>query len=479
MRNHKITVKRCILTVAIFYLLYAGTTAIVPAMLRKSVSDEFISSVSVSDFYGEQTCVDRVALAESPSEGFDSRLHIIDEATERIDVSYYAMHMGETTDLFLGALLNAADRGVQVRIIVDAQSGGLTQSHSDYAAALGAHPNIELKVYNPINLLKPWTWNGRLHDKYIIVDDRLLLLGGRNIGDKYFEPEGYESGLSLDRDVLIYNTAWDGETEDSVLFRVREYMDELWDSAEVRQIFPEDTRNGTEKRQELQKDYDRFRAEHAALFDHAGDDYETWTYPANRISFIHNDTQASVKEPKVGYTLGQLLLSAEDSVTMQSPYIILDPLLQGLLEQLGEKSVDGRILTNSVSTSPNPIACTAYYGDRDDVLESGLELWEYQGEDSIHAKSYVIDDRMTVVGSYNLDPRSAYLNTELLLVIDSPEFTAHFEEIQDAYFRQSLQVTEQGEYQTDTGVEPRPVSVGKWIMIYGLYLPAKLFKSLA
>lgn len=479
MRNLNVTVKGCVLTVVILYLLYVGVAAILPAALRRPVSDEFVSALSVSDFYGEQTCVDRVALAESPSEGFDSRLHILDEATERIDVSYYAIHMGESADLFLGALLDAADRGVQVRILVDAQSGGLTRSHSDYAAALGAHPNIELKVYNPIDLLKPWTWNGRLHDKYILVDDRLLLLGGRNIGDQYFGAEGYEKGLSLDRDVLVYNTAWDEAREDSVLFRVREYMDALWDSAEVRQIFPEDTGNGAEKRRALQKNYAQFRADHAALFDHSGDDYEAWTYPANRISFIHNDTQASVKEPKVGYTLGQLLLSAEDSVTMQSPYIILDPMLRDLLEQLGENAVDARVLTNSVGTSPNPIGCAAYCGDRKEILESGLALWEYQGEDSIHAKSYVIDDRMTVVGSYNLDPRSAYLNTELLLVIDSPAFTAHFEEIQDAYFRQSLQVTARGEYQTDTGVEPRPVPGVKQGLIALLYLPAKLFKFLA
>lgn len=244
MQKSKITLKSCILAIVVFYLLYVVLTAVFPAMFRKPVSDAFASSVSASNFYSDHECADRVALIESPTEGFESRLHLLDEATKRIDISYYAMHMGETTDLFLGAILNAADRGVQIRILVDDQFGGLTHSHADYATALGAHPNIELKTYNPLNPLKPWTWNGRLHDKYMIADNRLLMLGGRNIGDKYFDPEGYEKPLSLDRDVLIYNTEWNNQSKDSVLFDVRAYMDEIWNSSAAVQSFNNDSEKG-------------------------------------------------------------------------------------------------------------------------------------------------------------------------------------------------------------------------------------------
>ena len=375
------------------------------------------------------------------------------------------------------ALLDAADRGVQVRILVDAQFGGLTQSNRHYAAALGSHPNIQLKVYNPINPLKPWTWNGRLHDKYILIDNRLLLLGGRNIGDKYFDPAGYNQQLSLDRDVLVYNTAWDTPAQDSVLFQVREYMDQVWNQKESHLVFQEDTQKGLEKRQELLLGYQAFQEEQPDLFDHSQDQYQAWTYPANRVSFIHNDTNIGIKEPKAGYILGQLMVQAEQSVTMQSPYVILDPMLKEQFGQLRDRGIEARILTNSAGSSPNPIACAAYYGDRGTILRSGLSLWEYQGNHSIHAKSYVVDDRMTVIGSYNLDPRSAYLDTELLLAIDSPEFTEHFQQVQDFYFQQSLEVMENGKYEADAA--PRAVSIFKWIMIYGLYLPVKLLKYLA
>ena len=478
MQKHKFPFKRYVLLVVVLYLIYAVSTAVIPAMLRKPISEEFAASVSAADFYGQEPCVDRAALVETPAEGLDTRLHILDEAAERIDVSYYAIHMGQTTDLFLGALLDAAERGVQVRILVDAQFGGLTQSNSSYAAALGAHPNVELKIYNPVRVLKPWTWNGRLHDKYILIDNRLLLLGGRNIGDKYFAPESFEKELSLDRDVLIYNTAWDQPNTDSVLFRVREYMDEIWGGTDTRLVFSEDTKKGMEKRQALLASYKQFRSDNAAHFDHTRDDYEAWTYPANRVSFVHNDAHIGIKEPKAGYTLGQLLLQAGKSVTLQSPYVILDPMLKGQLTQLGEKQIDARILTNSVGSSPNPIACAAYYGDRNSILNSGVSIWEYQGENSIHAKSYVIDDRITAIGSYNLDPRSAYLDTELLIVIDSPEFTVHFQQVQDTYFQQALHVGDTGNDNPSTAVEARPVSIFKWILVYVLYLPVKLIKYL-
>lgn len=475
-KEKKKTMKKYLPLGLILLLLYVLCTGILPFLRGSTVSEEFAASVSTRQFYGDTPCVDRVALVESPREGFDTRLHILDEAKERIDLSYYAIHMGQTTDLFLGALLEAADRGVHVRILLDGQSGGLTHSHRTYAKAIGAHPNIDLKLYNPLNPLKPWTWNGRLHDKYIIVDDRLLLMGGRNIGDKYFAGEGYDKPLSYDRDVLVYNT--DETGSDSVLFDVRAYMDSLWDSKNVRLPFSEDSKGAAEKRQALQKTYQQFRLERPELFDHSGDDYTAWTNPANRVTFFHNDTQIGPKEPKTGYILGRLLSEAEKSVVIQSPYLVLDPAMKELLFQLGEKPIDTAILTNSLAASPNPLACTAYYGNRKTILQTGMRLWEYHGQHTIHAKSYLVDDRMAIVGSWNMDPRSAYLNTEMMLAIDSTAFTQQLKQAQSQYFQQSLEVGRDGRYLPQDGVAQRPVSWVKWAMVYVLYLPVKLLKNL-
>lgn len=163
---------------------------------------------------------------------------------------------------------------------------------------------------------------------------------------------------------------------------------------------------------------------------------------------------------------------------MQSPYVILDPQLKALLNDLGAKQIDAEILTNSVAASPNPLASTAYFGDRRAILDSGVRLLEYQGENSLHAKTYIIDERLSVVGSYNLDPRSAYIDTELMLAIDSEAFAARLKQAQDEYRRQALEVDGSGEYSSDSSVLPRPMPLVKMIMIYALYFPVKLFKYL-
>ena len=207
------------------YLIYALALGVIPNLREKRVPQSYKETVNPSSFYSETQSCDRVALVEMPQDGFKTRLKIIDEAEERLDISYYAMHMGETTDIFLGSILDAAERGVKVRILVDGQFGGLTKFNKLYSDAIGSHENIELRVYNTPNILKPWTWNGCLHDKYIIADDSVLLLGGRNIGDKYFAPESFSGELSFDRDVLIYNAQ---RSSSSALFSVRDYMDSIW-----------------------------------------------------------------------------------------------------------------------------------------------------------------------------------------------------------------------------------------------------------
>ena len=469
-------IKYLLLTLAV-YLVYMVCTALLPYVRQKAVPESFASSVSASSFYGDGICIDRVALVEEPQESLGARIKLLDEAQHTIDLSYYAMHMGPSTDLFLGSILYAAERGVQVRILVDGMSGGLTSANRDYAAALGAHPNISLRLYNPPNFLKPWTINGRLHDKYIIIDNKLLLLGGRNIGDKYFNPEGFDRDLSIDRDVLVYNTQWQSQDRGSVLFDVRSYMYSIWDGEDVVQPFAQDTDAGAAKREELLALIETARSSYPDFFQKPAD-YEAGTFPAHKITFLHNDTEIGPKAPKVGYALGQLLLGAEQSICLQSPYVVLDDSLESLLQELGHKQIDYQILTNSLASSPNLPAYSAYLGDRKAILKTGARLWEYQSSNAIHAKTYLVDDRISAVGSYNLDPRSAYIDTELMLVIDSEAFTLHLKEVQAQYLKQSLEVGSDGEYRAGQSIAAQPVSTIKRIAIQALSFPIRLVKCL-
>ena len=472
MKKYKLQILIVILWV---YLIYALALGVIPNLREKRVPQSYKETVNPSSFYSETPSCDRVALVETPQDGFKTRLKIIDEAEERLDISYYAMHMGETTDIFLGSILDAAERGVKVRILVDGQFGGLTKFNKLYSDAIGSHENIELRVYNTPNILKPWTWNGCLHDKYIIVDDVILLLGGRNIGDKYFAPESFSGELSYDRDVLIYNAQ---RSSRSALFSVRDYMDSIWNDGKNVETVGKHSKKAKAKQDSLLESYRDYKENNASLFNH-DDDWKEWTNEANKVTFIHNDAHINLKVPKVEYTLGALLLSAKESAVMQSPYVINSPQLRRILKELGEKDIDARILTNSPGSSPNPIALSAYYGCRKSILKKDIRIFEYQGSGSIHAKSYQVDNRLTLIGSYNLDPRSASLDTELLLAIDSTEFAAHFNEVQASYFDKSLELSADGSYVENAGVAVRNVSLSKWMMIYLLYLPIKLVLPLS
>lgn len=465
-------IPRVLLTAAAVFLLYVFCTGVFPFARQPELPE---AEIPAADAYlGTEPCVDRVALVETPEEGLSARVYLLSQAEHTIDLSYYAIHMGDTTDVFLGAILDAADRGIRVRILVDGMFGGLTASNKAAAEAIGSHPNITLRLYNPPDLLRPWTFNCRLHDKYILIDGKLLLLGGRNIGDKYFAPEGFTGLCSLDRDVMVYNTGWESGTEHSVLSAVRDYMDGIWNGDDVQEPFSRPTGRGEAERERLLRCYQTA----ADGIDQLPPlDLEAATLPANRITFLHNDTGTGPKPPTVARSLFSLLASAEESVTLQSPYVIASENLLPVLSELAERQVACRILTNSQGTSPNLPAFTAYLNDRADLLGTGVELWEYQGCDAIHAKSYLVDGRVAAVGSFNLDPRSTYLDTELLLVIDSEPFAQRLAAVQEDYFAESLALDGSGSY-LPGGVSPQPVSTGKRVLTGLLSLPIRLFRYL-
>ena len=428
--------------VLLIFLALVVFTAILPYWFPPKLPEEEKAAFDPAAFYGDAPCGDRVALVETPSDGLAARMQLLGEAQHTLDISYYGMPMGETTDQFLAGVLAAAERGVQVRILVDGASGGLTWFHPDYARALGAHPNIQLKIYNPPSPLAPWTYNGRLHDKYILADGRLLLLGGRNIGDRYFGAPSYEKPLSLDRDVLVYSTGWQPGQPDvpgSAAEQVRAYMDSIWDSHAAHQPFERDSAGAARVREKLLALAD-------TLPQTVPQDWPALTLPAARITLLHNGGDPGPKAPAVAWQLGQLLLSGKESVLLQSPYIVPDGPMMDLLTALGRTVPDCTILTNSLSCSPNLPAFSCYRASRSRIREQIPSLMEYQGPDALHAKTYLIDGRLALIGSYNMDPRSSYIDTELLLAIDSPALAQVLQAELDGYLSGSLQVGPQGGY---------------------------------
>ncbi len=445
MKVNWILVRNIICITLAIYLIYLITFALFPYFKKVDPSNEFLEEVESYDFYSDEPCVDRVALVEDPIVSLGTRIRLLSEAKSTIDIAYYALHMGKTTDSFLAAILDAADRGVKVRFLLDGMSNGFKDDYIYLANALGSHENIEIRLYNPVNIFKPWTINGRMHDKYIIIDNTFLLLGGRNIGDKYFGPDGYDKNLSIDRDVLVYNTKHNEDNTESVLFQVRDYMNSVWDYEYTYPAFIIKSKKSDKEKERLKSIMASIKEQYKSLFNDPFD-IENNTFPANKITFFANDISISKKQPKVGYIINEIVTDAKEKVILQSPYIVLSNNIESALNTFGQTGKKYEILTNSMQSSPNLPAYSIYLSDKKDILETGATIYEFQDSNAIHAKTYIVDDRMSIIGSFNMDPRSEYIDTEIMLAIDSQEFTNYLLKIVDLYKGHSLVVGEDGDY---------------------------------
>ena len=183
----------------------------------------YLSSVpSVSEVPQPVSTDERVALVETGEEAWQIRRELITEADTTLDIATFAMQGGETVDLFYSLILEAADRGVQVRLLLDGIFHGMRLLDRQIYDVFLSHPNIEVGMYDTLNPLRPWTWNNRMHDKLLIADEKVGLIGGRNVGDKYFNESA--DTVSYDRELLVIGQ--DGSANELVS-DMSHYFDEL------------------------------------------------------------------------------------------------------------------------------------------------------------------------------------------------------------------------------------------------------------
>lgn len=196
--------------------------------------------------------------------------------------------------------------------------------------------------------------------------------------------------------------------------------------------------------------------------------FNAWTdgtFSANKITLISNGTSAGNKEPRILYTIEQLTEGA-DSVAIQTPYIICSKPMYRTLTRIAKDS-DVSIYINAVARGSNPWGCTDYLNNKKKVLGTGAVVYEVMNEYAIHTKAVLIDDNLSVIGSYNLDMRSTYLDTELMLVIDSPELNAHIRSTLANYAEKSIFVSPDGTESVGAAYIDRTLSRKKKIL-YGI-----------
>lgn len=446
MKKHRL--RKLLLVIA---LLAAYICAIVlPYARQPAVTAATIEGFTASDFYGDSDTGQRARIISDNGEALAERIRLISQAEEEIILSTFDFNADDSGKMLLAALLSASQRGVHVSLLVDGLAYATGILGNPWFRALTREENVELKVYNPLNPLKPWNLMGRLHDKYLIADRTAYILGGRNCYDFFLgDHDGYKN---YDWDVLVC-------CEDAGAFpsldQLLEYFRSVWALDECHAVASR--KEG--KQEELLALYSRMQEEHADWFLPV--DYKELTVPARRVRLVSNPIGPQVKEPVVFYTITELMEQAEESVSIHTPYILCDDWMLGQLADICISVPEVTMMTNSVANNGNPFGAMDYYANKEKLLGSGVGMLEYDSGVSYHGKCFTIDDRIAAVGSFNWDMRSAYLDTELMLVIDSPQLNRQLREAMGGYEQDALRVIDADSYDLAEGQTPQPLTPSK------------------
>ncbi len=412
---------------------YFLVTAVAPFRIYNYDLSYYTDKYSPERFTADNLSQDRVVLVEEMRESAVKRFDFIKNARESLDITYYQIYNDNSGMIFYALLLEAAERGVEIRLLIDGLGPFFSQKRQEILLLLNRHPGIEVRVYDKPGFFHPWRFNNSMHDKIMIVDREKAMLGGRNIGDRYFDEEYGIFMRTRDRDVVVINTDL-SRPESSFLSEVQDYFELVWEyrfsrlpalPASLGKFFPQDRADLLER--ELQQNLELNRVESPGLFQ-ADIDWIGLSFPTKKVSLIYNSLERAEREPRVWQEITGMINRAEESVLLQSPYIILTDRMKGYLDTEALDEKDFLIITNSLEVTPNIPAFSGYLVHRRRIWGLADELYEFLGEGSVHAKSFIIDGRLSAVGSFNINPRSTYLSTETMVIIDSEEFAAELQE---------------------------------------------------
>ncbi len=389
-------------------------------------------------------------------DGFLTRVQMINAAERTLDLQYFILRGDETGKQLTRAVLSAADRGVRVRVLVD---DGETVGGDDQISALAAHPAVEVRIFNPfvyrgsLQVLRAaeFMFNAsrldyRMHNKLLVADNAVAMVGGRNIGDQYFQID--PDSQFADDDVFAAGPI---ATQLSATF------DEFWNNglsipAEALSHKKSSHSALVEHREELNVQRHELKAEGIDYVTRIASGEPFNGIVSGRLPLIWAHAELisdspDKKQVENGTMLGRLMHRAVANATkdVQSELLMITPYLipgaegMQLFRDLRQRQVRVRILTSSLESSTVLLAQAGYMSYRRPLLENGVELYEIRsllgnasgsgqtramsrfGNYSLHAKMFVFDRRRLFIGSMNFDQRSMHLNTEIGLIIHSQE----------------------------------------------------------
>lgn len=446
-------IKKVLLVLALF-LTYVLIGIFISYARHPKITEETKKNADIDRFYEPAKSPERAVVVEKNGDALLQRIRLIKNAEKEIVLSTFAFHSDNSGKIVIGALREAADRGVKVKVLTDGFESWVAMEFNPFFHALSSHKNIEVKLYNRANPLKPWTLMGRMHDKYLVADRKTYMLGGRNTYD-YFLGD-FPGHKNYDRDVFVH---CENPTSESSVEELLRYFERVWE-LNICSDFHEkeklaEKKSVQEAAQEADKCYKAYFAENeAGICDR---DYTKNTFETEKIALISNPIHTGAKEPIAWYEMGEVMKRASERVKIHTPYIICNDAMYNTWKEIAEAVPDFAVMTNSVTNNGNAFGASDYEKHKKEILDTGIDIWEYEGGISYHGKSVLVDDDISMVGSFNMDMRSAYLDTELMLVIRSKEINRQLETNLEEYEKDSRQALTNGEYNNPHNVEPVPM----------------------
>ena len=440
--------------VLIGFILYVFIASVWPHRKDVQISNEHLSEIQNRKFTRDTIGNDRASIIYDGTDALNLRMALLEKATTSLDIVMYKIVDSESTQAFLGEVYQAAERGVHVNVLINGLTYLAYRNRSVYRA-INAHPNITCRIYNPVNVFQPKHLQFLMHDKLILVDDKYVIVGGRNIDERHFQPKGFEKAAAHDLEAFVVNTK--EKSNDDVIYEVNEYLEKLY---RAEWTIEEKEKKDLSVIAELLSSATNYKNSNPQFYAKSLKQFIEETVPTNKVSLIHNPVYPAKKEPILGEQLLVLAERAQESVKIQTPYIIGNNIILEKLKKMTQH-IDVRILTNSLASSPNPFAYPNYYGYRRRIVNTGVEIYAFQNEDSLHNKSWMFDQRLLAVGTFNLDARSLFINSEIMLVIDSTELTESYSKQVGRVKSEALKVGSNNNYIKNSSTKPLKVPLTK------------------
>lgn len=438
-KNMKKYIGICFKIIGIIVAVLLIANIILP-FVKKEPDPDYEAALKQTEFTGkneseEQDVSERIRCIDQNEEALIYRLRMIGSAKKSIVLSTFDLRPDDSGTDIIAALYHAADRGVKVKILIDGIYQKIFLEKSQAFRALAARENVEVRIYNPITVTNLTRLNYRMHDKYLIIDDSMYLLGGRNTNDIFLGDK--KTGINVDRDIFVYETkAGKGKS----FKELETYFQNIWNEKHVTEKKIKSTKSDEEQGKKLETRYQSLKQKYTDI-----EEYQRWqedTYAVNKITLLNNGTKAARKSPEVLQAI-EYIAEQGKHVVIQTPYVISNSYMYQVLENISQKA-DLKIVLNAVEKGSNPWGCTDYLNQKKQILETGATVYELMNDHAVHTKTVLIDDNISIVGSYNLDMRSTYLDTELMLVIDSEKLNAQIQDTERTYMEKSKEVRPDG-----------------------------------